>query len=148
RILVDDPAQPVAELVVGALPQGAEGTRRGYDGIVVDAVAGTDLGDLVGHAGAAGDAVDQPLGAFEHTVKDALRRAHLPQHVHVDAALPAGQVVGDARLADAALNGEGDQLLMALAAGLAVIDLLDQAAVIVIGVGVDAREGADPVGRR
>ena len=64
-ILVDDAAERVLELVVGALPQRAEGAARGDDRIVVDAVPGADLGQPVGHAGAAGDAVDQPLGALE-----------------------------------------------------------------------------------
>ena len=67
--------------------------------------------------------MDQALGAFQHAMQHALGRGHLPQHVHVDAALAAGDLMGDAGLMDAALDRIGDQLLMALAPGLAVIDL-------------------------
>ena len=146
-ILIDDPAQPVAKLVIGALPQGPEGPRRGDDGIVVDPVAGADLRDAIGHAGAAGDAVDQALGPFQHAMEDALGRGHLPQHVHMDAALAAGDLMGDAGLIDAALDRIGDELLMALAPGLAVIGLLDELAVLVEGIGIDAGEGADAAAR-
>ncbi len=59
----------------------------------------------------------RPLRAFQHAVQDALGRRHLPQHVHVDAALAVGALMGDARLVDAAVDGVGDQLLMALAPG-------------------------------
>src|SRR6185369_9769558 len=123
------------------------GPRRGDDGIVVDAVAGADLGDPIRHAGAAGDAVDQALGAFQHAMKDALGRGHLPQHVHVDATLAAGDLMGDAGLIDAALDRIGDELLVALAPRLAVIGLLDELAVLVEGIGIDAREGADAPAR-
>ena len=129
RVLVDDAAEPFAEFVIGALPQGAEGAGRRHDRVVVDAVARADLGDPVGHAGAAGDAVDQAAGAFEHAVQHLLGGGHLPQHVHVDAALAVRALVRDAGLMDAAGDRVGDQLLVALAPGAAVIDLRDRLAV-------------------
>ncbi len=143
-VLIDDAAQPFAEAVIGALPQCPERPSRRYDRIVVHAVAGADLGDLVGHAGAAGDAVDQAFGAFEDAVQDLFGGAHLPQHVHMDAAFAARRLVGDASLVDAAGDREADQLVLAFAPGCAVIDLWDQLAIGRVGIRVDAGEGADP----
>src|SRR5690606_40973783 len=54
----------------------------------------------------------------------------------------------DPRLMNAAPDREGNELLMPLAAGLAVIDLRDEVAVFVAGIGVDARKGANPPGSR
>ena len=71
----------------------------------------------------------RPARAFEHAVQHALGGGHLPQHVHVDAALAVRPLVRDARLMDAAGDRVGDQLLMPLAPGAAVIDLRDQVAV-------------------
>src|SRR5262249_27126060 len=96
-----------------------------------------------GHAGAAGDAVDEPARAFEHAVQDALGRGHLPQHVHVDATAATGALISDARLRDAAGDRIGDQLLVPLAPRAAVVDLQDAAAIGVIGIGIDAGERAD-----
>src|SRR5690349_8541932 len=144
RVFVDNAAEPVAEFVIGALPQGAKGARRGDDRVVVDAVAGADLGDLIRHAGTAGDAVDHAARAFQNPVQDTLGGRHFPQHIHVDAALAIRALIGDAGLLDAAGNRVGDELLMSLAPGAAVIDLRDQLAVLVVAVGVDAGEGADP----
>jgi hypothetical protein len=56
----------------------------------------------VGHAGAAGDAVDQALGPSSTPVMIALGAAHFPQDVGVDAALAAGDVACALRLGDAA----------------------------------------------
>src|SRR5579864_190557 len=145
-ILVDDAAQPIAKLVVGAFPKRAEGACRGNDGVVVDTIAGADFGDLVGHAGAAGDAIDEPARAFEHAMEDALCRRHLPEHIHVDAALAVGALMGDARLMDAAGNRVGDELLMALAPRAAMVDLRDALALRVVAVGLDAGESADASG--
>src|SRR5205814_10528135 len=69
---------------------------------------------------------------------------HLPQHIHVDAALAVRALIGDPGLLDAAGDRVGDQLLMPLAAGAAEIDLRDQLAFVVVAVGIDAGEGADP----
>src|SRR5262249_44642950 len=146
-ILVDDAAEPVPEPVVRAFPQRAKSARRGHDGVVVDTVARADLGDLVWHAGAAGDPVDQSPGAFEHTVQDALGGCHFPQHVHVYAALPAAPLIGDARLMDAAGDRVGDEFLVALAPGPAEIELRDQLPGLRTAVGVDAGKGADGAGR-
>src|SRR6516225_1056035 len=114
----------------------------------MNAIAGADFGDLIGHARAAGDTVDEAARAFEHAVKDALRRRHLPQHVHVDAALAVRALMRHARLMDAAGNGVGDELLMALAPGTAVIELRDSLALLVVAIGVDAGEGANAAARR
>ena len=144
RILVNDAAEPVAEFVIGAFPQGAKGAPRGDDWVIVDAITGADFGDPVRHAGAAGDAMDQPAGAFQHTVQDALGRGHLPQHIHVDAALPVRALVGDAGLLDPASDRVRHQFLMPLAAGPAEIDLRDRLSRLVVAVGVDPGERADP----
>jgi hypothetical protein len=146
-IFVDDRAQAIAELVIGALPQRAEGAGRGDDRIVIDAVMRADLGDLVGHAGAAGDAMDEAPGAFENAVEDALGGGHLPQDVHVDAALAVRRLVRAARLRDAAADREGDQFLMALAPRAPMIALLRQRAVGLVGIRIDAREGPDAARR-
>src|SRR6516164_1651430 len=98
----------------------------------MNAIAGADFGDLIGHARAAGDTVDEAARAFEHAVKDALRRRHLPQHVHVDAALAVRALMRDTRLMDAAGDGVGDELLMALAARAPVIELRNALAMAVI----------------
>ncbi len=141
-ILVDDPAQPIAELVVGTFPQGAKGAGRGDDGVVVDAVLGTDLGDAIGHAGPAGNSVDQALGPFQHAVQDAFRPAHFPKHVHMKPAQAVGRFIGHARLMDAAADGIGNQFLMAFASGLAIVNLRQEPTFGVEGIGVDARKGA------
>src|SRR6266480_3363136 len=129
RILVNNTAEPVAEFVIGALPQGAEGARGRDNRIIVDAVTGADLGDAVGHSGAAGDAIDKSTRAFENAMQHTLGGGHLPQHIHVDAALAVRALIGDAGLLDAAGDRVGDQLLMPLTAGAAEIDLRDQLAV-------------------
>ena len=147
-IFVDDAAQQVLELVIGALPECPEGAGRGDDRVIMDAILGADLGDAVGHAGAAGDAVDEALGAFEDAVQHTLGAGHFPQHVHVQAAVAAHAIMGDAGLGDAALDRVVEQFLMAVAARLAVIDLRDRLAVLVIGIGIDAGEGADAAGQR
>src|SRR6185437_10608337 len=115
--------------------QRIEGAAGRYDGVVEDAVIGAQLGQLVGHAGAAGDAVDQSFGAFQHTVEDLLGRGHLPQDVHMDAAVAVGPLIGDLGLGDAAADGVGDQFLMPLPAGAAVIMLRDRIPVFVVGIG-------------
>ena len=75
RVLVDNAAEPVAELVIGPFPQRPKSAGRGHDRVVVDAVARTDLGDLIRHAGAAGDAVDQALARLQaHRAGPARRR--------------------------------------------------------------------------
>ena len=145
-ILVDDAAQRAAELAVGALPQGPEGACRRDDRIAENAELGADLGQLVGHAGAAGNAVDQPLGAFEDGLQDARRPRRLPQDVHVDAAVAARNLVSQARLGDAAVDGVGDQLLVAIASGTATINLRNDLALVVERIGVDAGEGPDTAG--
>lgn len=147
-VFVDDAAQQLAVFVISALPQGAEGAGRGNDGIVIDAILGGDLGDAVRHAGAAGDTMDQTLGPFQRAFQDFLGAAHFPQHVHVQTAIAAGNVVGDARLGDGALDTESDQLTVTLAAGLGVIDHGDEIAVLIVIVGIDAGKGGHAAGCR
>src|SRR5262249_26280164 len=103
-----------------------------------------DLRDPVRHAGAASDAVDESARALQHAVQDALRRRHLPEHVHVEATLAVRALVGDLRLMDPARDRVADQLLVTLAARPAVIELRLPPALLVEAVGIDAREGADP----
>src|SRR5713101_3854821 len=143
-IFVDDAAQPVAEFVVRPLPQGAKGTAGGYDRVVIDPVAGGNLGDPVRHAGTAGNAVDQSPRPFEDAMQHPLGRRHLPQHIHMNAAFAVRPLMGDARLLDTAGDGVGDQLLVALAPGSAEIELWDRLSRLIVAVGVDAGEGADP----
>src|SRR6266567_2318528 len=73
-----------------------------------------------------------------------LGRRHLPQHIHVNDAFAIRALVGDARLLNAAGDGVGHQLLVALAPGAAEIKLRDWLAGLVVAVGVDAGERADP----
>ena len=91
--------------------------------------------------------MDQALGTVQHALQHALAGAHLPQHVHVDAALALPGRVGDPGLADAALDRVGDQLLVPLEPVAATEDQRDVVAVLVDRVGIDAGEGADPAGR-
>ena len=53
------------------------------------------------------------------------------------AALAAGQIPGALRLRDAALDAVFNQFFMPVAAGFAVIDLPDDAAIRVIAIGID-----------
>ena len=127
-VLVDHAAEPLSrEPVIGALPQRPEGasptTRSGSSG----RRSGPQISAM--RYGMPAPQVTpwiRPRGAFEHAVKYALGRRHLPQDVHVDAAFAARPLVGDARLLDAAGDRVGDQLLVPLAAGPAVIDLRDR----------------------
>ena len=83
-ILIDHAAEQVRRLGIGALPQRVERAGRGDDRVVVHAERGGDVGQSIGHAGAAGEAVDQALGPLQHAGDDALGAAHLPQDVGVD----------------------------------------------------------------
>ena len=67
---------------------------------------------MIGHAGAAGDAVDQAFGLFQHAFEDALGIRQLPQHIHVDAAVAAGNFVRNLSLGDTALNGSFHHFFM------------------------------------
>jgi hypothetical protein len=88
--------------------------------------------------------VNEAARAFEHAVQDALGGRHLPQHVHVQAALAVRALMRDLRLIDPAGDGVADQLLVALAPGAPQVALRDLFTGLVDAVGVDAREGADP----
>jgi hypothetical protein len=83
-------------------------------GIDVHAVLPRDVRELVGHARATGDAVDEPLRAVQHAAHHPLRPAHLPQDVRVDAPAPAGALVGFLRLRDAAGDAVGHEFLVPL----------------------------------
>ena len=146
-ILIDHRGQPFGRLVIGALPQGAEGAGRADDRQIIDPVGRGDLAQPVRHAGAAGDAGDQSPGPLEHAVEDALRAAHLPQDVDVDRAVAAGDVIGALDLLDGAVDGIADQLLVPLASGQRVIDLRDDPPFGIVAVGIDRRDGADAAGR-
>ena len=145
-VLVDDAAHPVGEAMVGALPERAEGPRRRDDRVVIDFVLRGHFGQAVGHAGAAGHAVNEAARRLEDAVQDTLGGGHLPQHVHVEPPSAARDVVGYPRLGDAAPDGVVDELLVALLAGAAAIDLRNGPAVLVVVVGIDAGEGADTAG--
>src|SRR5206468_12286720 len=66
------------------------------------------------------------------------------RNVIVMGPLASRNLVSDARLIDAALNGEGDQLFVPLGARSAAIDLRKKPALVVIGIGIHARKCADP----
>ena len=55
--------------------------------------------------------------------------------------------VCDPRLGNTALDGIIDELFMALFSCPATIDLRNGFAIAVVGIGIDAREGADRAGR-
>jgi len=97
---------------------------------------GGDLGHAIGHAGAAGDAVDQAFGPFQNAGQHLFGAAHFPQHVHVQAAFAAGDVVGDAGLGDTAPDAVVDQFDMAFAPGLALIDDRHEFAGFIVKVGI------------
>ncbi len=146
-ILIDHRRQPLRRLGIGALPQRAERTARGHDRQIADLVVRRDLRQLVRHAGAAGNARDQPLGPRQHAFQHPLRAAHFPQHVDVDRALATGVIPGALPLLARALDGIFDQFLMPLAPGQRAVDLGNDLALGVIAVGIARRHGADPAGR-
>ena len=137
-VFIDHTAEPFGEAVIGTLPENLEGSGRADDWIVVNAIFSADLSHLVGHASAAGHAVHDALGAFEHTMENTLATAHLPQNVHVDRAVAAGEFVSNLCLVDAALDGIGNELFVPVTSTLAVIDLIDHLAVFAREVGIDA----------
>ena len=147
-IFIDHRRQPFRRLGIGALPQRAKRAAGRHDRQIADIIGGCDFGQLVGHARAAGHARDHPLGLFQHAMQDALRPAHFPQHVDVDRAPAIGNLIGALDLLDRAVDRIGDQFLMAVAAGAAVIDLGDDIAETVIAVGIDGGHRADAASRR
>jgi hypothetical protein len=104
---------------------------------------GGDFGQAVRHAGAAGDAADDALGAFQNASDDTLGAAHFPQDIGVNPAFAAGNVVGAAGLRDAALNCVSDQFIVPRSASFAVIILRDGVALGIVAVCVDGAEGAN-----
>src|SRR3546814_11001389 len=114
----------------------------------MDIVAPGDLAELVSQAGAAGDTGDQATGLFEHALKHALRATHFPQHVAVDRALAARDVIGAPDLFDRTVDRVLDQFLMALAARQGATDLRAELAFGVMAVGLDRRHGAVATTRR
>ena len=87
--------------------------------------------------------MDETFGSFQNAVEDVFTAAHFPQNVHVDAAFASGNIVGDAGLVDAALDGKTDQLVVAFAAGFPLVDLGNQVALIIVVVRIDTRKSAD-----
>ena len=146
-VFVDHAAEEFRALVIGPFPQGAEGAAGGNDGIVVHAVLRGDFSELVGHSRAAGHTLDQAFALLQHAVHDALGAGHLPQDVHVQTALAATRLMGDARLRDAAFDRVFEQLFVAVAPRAAVIALRDRTPGGVEGIRVHSRERADAPGR-
>ena len=103
----------------------------------MNTIIARDFGQLIGHARTAGDAMDQATCAFQHAARNPFRPAHFPEDIGMDAALAAGQIPGALRLRDAALDAVFNQFFMPVAAGFAVIDLPDDAAIRVIAIGID-----------
>src|SRR5205823_2981817 len=84
-ILVNDTAEPVAEFVIGALPQGPERARRRDDRIVVDPVAGADVGD---DPGKRADPTRSSPGARALAIRYRYALAALDERVHIAAGNP------------------------------------------------------------
>src|SRR5439155_27259478 len=104
-------------------------------------------GTPVWHASTAGHTGDKTLGLFEDTMQHALRTAHFPQHIDVQRAPSAGDVIGTAHLLDRAVDGITDQLLMPVAAGEGMVDLRDDAAFGIVAVGIYRGNRTDPASR-
>src|ERR1700720_4363360 len=136
-VLIDDPAQPSPKFVIGPLPQRAERAARRHDRVIVYPVARTDLGNLVRHSGAAGDAVDKALSPFQHPVQHTLGRSHLPEHVHVNTAFAVRPLMGYARLVYTARDRVRDEFFMSLDSRAPVIDLRDRLTLLRVAVGID-----------
>jgi hypothetical protein len=82
----------------------------------VHAVVARDVGDqAIGHAGAAGDAVDQALGALQHAARDALRPPISHRMFMWMRPLPPAISCAIARLGDGAVDAVARQLLVPLA---------------------------------
>src|SRR5207302_790524 len=143
RVLINDCREPLGGLVIGPLPQGAEGARRADDRQIADAVGGGDFGELVGHARAASDSRYEPLGALENSVEDALRAAHLPQHIDVDRPLPGGDLIGALHMRNRAVDRILDQLFVTIATSERLVNLRDDAAFRIIAVGIDCADRPD-----
>ena len=147
RVFIDHRRHQLGHLVVGPPPPCAEGARGADDREVVDVEALRDLGQLVRHAGAAGDARHQAARLFQHAFQHGLRPAHFPQHVDVDRAPVAGDVVSPLHLLHRAVDGVADQLLVPLLAGELFVDLRDDLAFGIIRIGVDGAHRPDAAGR-
>ena len=87
--------------------------------------------------------MDQPLGVLQHLGDDLLGATHFPQDVGMHAAAPVGQVVGAARLDQGAVNGVGDQFLVPVPPGAAVVELRNRSSRFIVAVGVHRAERAD-----
>src|ERR1700734_1329535 len=99
-------------------------------------VAGSDFGDAIGHAGAAGDAIDDAFGAVKDAMQNALRCRHFPKNIHMNAASAAAKLMRFLRLRDAALDGIRDQLFMPVAARFSFVNLRNEITLRVVTVGV------------
>ena len=149
RILIDHCAQPLARLRIGALPQRAERSAGRDDRIVENPVPCRDFAQLVGHARAAGHAMQQPLGLAQHAFQHPLRAAHFPQNVDVERPAPrpqlvGGDVIGAAHLLHGTADRIGNQLLVPAFPRPRGVDLRDHIAILVIAVGVHGRHRAQP----
>jgi len=143
RVFIDDRAHQVRHLVIGTLPQGAKSAGGTDDWQVVHIEPRRDFGQLVGHPRAAGYAGDQTAGLFQNPFQHLLSAAHFPQDVDVDRALPARNFVRAADLFDPALDAIGDQFLVPVAPGGALVGLIDDVSVFVVEVRIDRADRAD-----
>ena len=142
-VFINDRAQKLWNLRIGPLPQRAEGAAGADDGQIGDAEFSGDFRQLIRHARATGDAVDQAFGLFQNAAQNGLRTAHFPQDVDVDGALARRDFVGALHLRNGAFNAELDQLFMPFPARLAVVHLGRDLAGRVIAVRIHRRDSTD-----
>jgi hypothetical protein len=124
-ILVDDRRQPFGGLRISPLPKRPERPPRADDRQIIDPVRGGDLGQLIGHSGAAGHSGDEAAGPLENAVKDRWAPPISHKTLMLMAPTAAGDLIGALDLGDRAVDRISDQFLVALAAGESVIDLRD-----------------------
>ena len=72
--------------------------------------------------------------------------AHFPQDVDIETPQALAQVVGPLNLGNAAFDGKVNQLLMAVPAGAAMIDLRDDVADLVKKIGIDRGHRSNAAG--
>ncbi len=107
---------------------------------------GGNFTELIGHARATGDPVDQTLGLGQNPLEHGFRPAHFPEYIDMKTALSPGNLMGIAHLGNPAVDGVFNQFLMAIDSGLAMVYLGNDITRVIIAVRIDTGNGPNPTG--
>ena len=146
RIFIDHRCHEVRNLVIGPLPQRPEGACGTDDRQIIDTICLGNFGQLIRHAGTAGNTSDHAFCLLEYAFQYLLRATHFPQDIDIDRALAARNFIGLGDLSHRTVDRILDQFLMPLLAFSAMIDLRDDIAMFVIAIRVDSRYRANTAG--